>query len=208
MIIRREALKACLVATDAHETRYNLDAVQVLPDGRLVATDGHLLLVARDKEPMKDEDFPSKDVPAFKGSPKTPVALPKAVVLKLIAAMPKGGTIPILGATQVGTNGNGAYAVATDLETPLVATLPAPDAFPDWPKVVPPANRKHLTLILTGTMLQQLAKAAAAVNGKYVRLELPIDKKHHDERTIVDAVRVVISGDEVDIEGAAMPCRV
>lgn len=216
MIIRRETLKACLVATDEHETKYNLAAVQIQPDGRVVATDGHLLLVAKEKEPFPDEDFPSKDLPAFTGSPKGPVVLPKTLALKLIAAMPKGAPIPILGAVQVGMNGKSPYAVATDLETPLVATLPDPKEarFPEhWPKVLPKAKRPHLTVIFTGKMLQQLVKAAAAIGnartGGYVRFEIPItpDANGKDE-PVLDAVRVILPGDDVEIEGAAMPCRV
>ena len=217
MIIRGEALKACLVATDPHETKYNLDAVQLQPDGRVVATDGHLLLVAKETEPFKDEDFPSKDVQAFTGSPKIPVVVPKAIVQKLLAAMPKGAPIPILGAIQVGMNGKRPYAVATDLETPLVAKLPDPkDArFPEhWPKVLPKKGGPHVTVIFTGKMLQQIARAAAAIGnartGGYVRMEIPLPGQEGPAKhePIMDAVRIVLPGDEVEIEGAAMPCRI
>src|SRR5206468_12869383 len=127
MIIRREALKAVLQATTADDTRYYMDGVQIRPDGTIAGTNGHVAFVAADKAPYQDEDFPQTD-PPYQGPIEQPVLVSKATAEALIAATAKKAkTIPILTAIQVGKNGTcgGGIAVATDLELPRVARLPA-----------------------------------------------------------------------------------
>src|SRR5678810_545182 len=126
MIIRREVLKAVQSAVTKDDTRYALNHIQVQPDGACVATDGHVLLIGRDRYPMADADYPTDSLPEFSGDSTTPVMLPADVVTKLIAGTPKKTPIPILQSIRIGANGapNKVYAVSTDLQTPTVYAVP------------------------------------------------------------------------------------
>jgi hypothetical protein len=190
MIIRRETLKAVLPATRADDTRYALNAIQIQPDGRCVATNGHILLVAQDKTPERDEDFPTGNpnaLPAFQGNPEKPILLDRDKAERLIAAMPKKATIPILHGAQLSTNGDGGAVIsATDLEVPCVVHLPADDTrrFPEWQHIVPPKDRPEIRIQLAVNVLKALIKAAEAVadrrseTGGIIEFRLPTGPQH------------------------------
>jgi hypothetical protein len=173
MIIRREVLKAVLSTTGPDERGYALNSIQIRPDGACVATDGHLLLIARESDPMPDSDFPSGSpdgsgvLPAFKGNPETPIVIGRSHVEKLIAAMPKRSVIPILNSVQVSTNGEGgAVLSATDLQVPCSVHV-APDPtqrFPEYEKLIP-TDRPELTVYLPVHVLESLIKAAKVLQG-------------------------------------------
>lgn len=232
MIIRRETLKAVLSATTANETRYNLDAVQIQLDGSVVATDGHVLLVAKEHDPHKDEDFPVKDITEFKGSPDKPVLLPRSLAEKLIAALPKRSAVPILDAVQVSTDGEaGSVISATDLEVPYVVRLPKDDngqRFPAYAHILPAADRPALTVRLAVNVLQAVIKAATAVQGRktttggVITFQIPTAPEHQGRKPgtgvddvprepdgiVIAGIGVQTKGDEVDVTGVIMPCRV
>lgn len=231
MIIHRDTLKVALLATTADASRYYLDAVQVHPDGRVVSTNGHMLLVVRDTNAQPDGDFPQPPhtVP-FATTPDVAVCIPAPLALKLIAATAKKSTIPILACVQVGLNADGApFATATDLDTALSSPLPhGPDAprFPKFEHVLVPADRPHLSVTFSGTYLVALAKAAALINkdalGGTVEFQIPTETKYQQTRTVTPEqgdpfteptgqinaqVRIVIAGPERTLEGVLMPVR-
>ena len=226
MLITRDVLKAIAVATTSDETKYQLSSLLIEPDGRVVATDGHILLVASQSTPLPDADFPSAGVPVFAGNPKTAVLLPTDTAARLIGATSRGKpTIPALTHIQVGCTDDGkAYATATDLAVPVSVPLVANggDAtFPAYARALPPADRPHHTVMLAGKVLAQLAKVAAILGNTKdttkgtVRFEIPSDPKAYaavagtEARGCLElAIRIVIHGqDGVEIVGAVMPCR-
>lgn len=166
MIIRRELLRAVLPATGPDDRGYALDTIQIRPDGACVATNGHVLLIAREQSPFADKDFPTKDLPTFSGNPAAPILVSQSAVEKLIAAMPKRSTIPILGCVQVTTNGDGAVVSATDLEVPcsVHVAADAPQRFPEYERVIP-TERPVLTVHLSVYVLEALIKAAKVLQG-------------------------------------------
>lgn len=219
MLIHRDTLKAALLAVDTAPSRYFLHAVQVQPDGRVVATNGHVLLIAKATHQFADADFPHAQQLTFDHSPTTPVCIPTVICEKLIAGTPKKLTIPVLGYVQVGVTAAPAetFAAATDLETSVVKVLDTGDTaprFPTFDKVLVSEDRPHLTLQLSADYLVLLAKAAKLVYGKHqyggvVELQIPTEPEHNERGTIVSQVRVVIrgGGGETEVEGVIMPVR-
>ena len=182
--------------------------VHVEPDGRVVATDGHILIVAVDQFRPPMEDFPSNDMPALTEITQA-VDIPLQVVDRLIKAIPKKSTLPVLGFANVGVNGDGkqAYAVATDLEFPTIAKLDHDHRFPAWERVmVRDGDRQEIVkLTLSADMLASVAKIAdlSRANKKAlgaVTLEIPVS-----EPRVLTSIRFT-AGSDVTIEGVLMPC--
>jgi hypothetical protein len=194
VIIRREVLKAVLPATTADDTRYMLNGVQIRPDGAVVATDGHVLLIARDSHPQPDEEFPSGGtLPAFTGNPAAPIVVARDLINKLIAAMPKKSSIPILGSVQVSANGDGGAVVsAKDLQVPCTVHVPKETdgrQFPPYDRVLPADDRPELRVCLAVNVLEALIKAAKAVQGGEklstggtITFALPTEPQHQGKR--------------------------
>ena len=225
MLIRRESLQAALAATTSDDTQYTLDAVQIQPDGMVVATDGAILLLVRERARFKDEDFPTRDVPAYHGDPAGPVLVPAEVCRRLIAGTPKiAKLLPVLGCVQLAANGTegGATLAATTLEVPTVVTIAADDGkrFPAWERVLPKADRPTVALVLGVSVLEALlkaAKAAAGAGGKgqkpvAIWFDVPTSAKdvqaaEGKPTQVVSAVGVSFGGGDVTVTGVVMPCR-
>lgn len=197
MIVRKETLQAVLPATTKDDTRYFLKAILVEPNGRCIATNGHIMLLATDEHPEPDVEYPSKGglIPEFKGSPDVGVLLPCDMAEGLIKAMPKGkrSTIPILNGVQVGTNGEeGFTVVATDLESVRTGHLQAngkDQTFPKYERVLVPADRPHLKVCLNTEVLKALIKSAeAACDTKLttITFEIPTETKHQGRKSVAD----------------------
>jgi hypothetical protein len=211
MIIRRETLAAVLPAATSDNSRYYLSAVCLEPDGRAIATDGRVLLLATDRSPYPDADFPTIAGAPFHGTPETQTLVDAAIVKSLLSAMPKKATIPILAAVQVSTNGapTTATIVATDLSAPRVATVDSDGrSFPRYAAVMPSAEQPT-TLCLSVEVLETLIKSAKAVTrGKGTpAITFRIPANGEKAGAVVNAVHITIEGDDVDVVGAAMPCR-
>jgi hypothetical protein len=188
MIIRREALQAVapLVKPD---TSHRCDKAQITPSGQVVATDGHVLLVASEKTRFPDAEFPSKNLPAYHGDLTEPVTLERHELDRLIvgsSSKQAKRTIPILGTVQIGSNGDGGFVAATDLLVDTVVRL-KPETekagqFPVWERVLPRADKPTLAITLSATDLQLLAKAATLVAGKakvgQITFYVPTESQH------------------------------
>jgi hypothetical protein len=212
MIIRRETLNAALTATTADDTRYYLHAVLCEPAAhRVIATNGHVLLIATDRSPHADVDFPTVDGAEFHGDPD-PICVSVDVIKSMLATMPKKSTIPILTAAQLGRNGSDDTAVlaATDLQARNVATIRRDEGqFPKYERMML-APGPTTQLCLAVDVLETLIKAAKAVVAKgakaTVTFEIP-NTKPGDGRTVTSAIGLTIAGEYVTVTGVAMPCR-
>lgn len=214
MLIRKETFQAAMCATTADDTRFYLNAVQLHPDGRVVATNGHILLIAKGKDSLTDEDMPIIPSAPFIGSPTTPVLLLAPTVARVIAGIPKstgrGVRLPVLQTVQISTTDpDGAVTLAsTDGAIPTVATvLPTDERFPNWERVIPSADQKTVDLCLGIPVLEALLKAAKITCGaKYptptITFTIPTAAP-----IVISAVGISISGADVDVTGVAMPCR-
>lgn len=231
MLLRRELLKTALLATTNDETRYVLSAVQVQPDGSVRATDGHILVYARDPHPQEDADFPTVAGAQPITAPSAPVLLPADLAKRLLAGMPKKSTVPVLGCVQLGTvnGGGGVQAVSTDLSVPVIADLTAAQAlqFPSTDRVMVTDGQRPavIKLCLSAEMLTRLAQiareAGRAKGTNVVALEIPTDPVYQGKRwegdgdataqvpngNLESAVRFTC-GTEVTVEGVVMPCRI
>lgn len=226
MIIRRDALKAALVCCTSHDTRYYLHAVQIQPAGYVEATDGGILVRVSDRAPQPDEEYPQvPGVANLVGTLTAPLLISHDVAMKLIGATAKKSTIPILTSIRVGTDGDSRYAIATDLEVPLVVCLDSANQdqkFPTTDRVlIKKGDRKVVKLILAAEMLQKLAKVATEIgrtrSTNSVTLEIPIEPAYQGTITeegetrgdgiINSGVRFTASGLDCTVEGVVMPCR-
>ncbi len=229
MIIRRSVLQAVLPATTDSDRRYSLDAVNVRPDGTVEATNGSIAILARDKSPIDDADFPIVAGSEFKGNPAGNILIPTAIVKSMIAAMPKRSPIPVLAALQLGANGSetgSAFVSATDLQAPRVAHITNDGTFPAIDRVIPAADKAGtVDVFFAVDVLETICRAARAVSasGKkskapIVRFAIPTAKgdrisltkdgeKTGEAGEVSTAVRVTYSGPDVDLVIAAMPCR-
>jgi DNA polymerase III sliding clamp (beta) subunit (PCNA family) len=221
MIIRREALQAALAATTDTDKRYDLHAVQVDPSKHaVIATDGHVLLIATDKSPQDDADFPLVPGAEFHGTPVAPVIVPADTVRAMIGTMPKRSTIPILGCCQLSTSGSESTATltATDLSAPRIATLNREDAgqFPSYERVMPATDRPSIRLVLAVDVLEAIIKAAKAVSATGARAKSPMihfdvptgakDRQKDGAQEVISPVTITVNGVDVNVTGCAMPC--
>ncbi len=229
MIIKRTALKAALVATTDERSRYFLHAVRIHPDGTVEATDSHMLIRIKDRHPAVDADFPQlPGVGEITGTFKRPILIPADLTERLIAATPKKHTIPILTSIQVGTDKDARrLALATDLQVPCVANLEPCNTTQTFPRtdrvMVQDGQRPQMvTLTLSAAMLAALVKIATtlgrAKSENAVTFEIPTGPEYQDTRQdeggtqvptgrITSSVRITMTGDDCDLEGVIMPCR-
>lgn len=210
MIIRREALQATLPATTAHDSRFFLQSVQIEPSGRVVSTNGHVLIIAEDDSPHADADFPQVAAAPFHGSPTKPVLLDASIAKRLIQTMPKKATIPILGAIQVSMNGSPdtVSVLATDLQTPTTATIDLREqhTFPQYERLIEQnktPDNQDVKVCLAVDVLETLIKSAKAVNSKQITFTVPTAKP-----AVLDALAFSLHAADVKVSGLAMPCRV
>lgn len=192
MLIRRDALTAALAATGTDVSHYCLNSVQCEPGAvpRVVATDGHVLLVVTDAHGYPDRDFPIIPGAPFHGDPLMPVVVPSEILRALIATMPKNTAFPLLKAVQISRNGSEAdtsfTVAATDLQAPRVATINTQDqpSFPTYAHILPAADRPSVSVSLSVEVLERVIKAAKAIAGstkraraQTIRFSLPTGKR-------------------------------
>jgi hypothetical protein len=218
MIIRKESIAAVLQATTADDGRYFLRAVQFEPaNHRVVATNGHVMLLAQDNAPHADADFPIIPGAAFHGDPTAPVLIETETLKGMLAVMPKRATLPILHTVQLSQNGSPTTATlaATDLQAPRVATIESSgQTFPAYGKImdrcesIASANGS-VSITLAVDVLETLIKAAKAAyttkRKAMIRFDIPANDKK--EKAVNEAIYVTIKGDDITVTGAAMPCR-
>jgi len=215
MIIRREAINAVLPATTEDDTRYYLKSVAVETDGRLMATNGHILLIASDNAKQDDADFPTLPGAEYHGNPVGQTLIEASTLKRVVAAMPKRATMPILSSAQLSKNGSDQTATlaSTDLQVPCIATITATgDRFPNVEQVLKSADAvdKRITLCLGVPVLEALIKSAKAIKGKgqqTITFEIPANGQTMKHGVVTDAVKVSMTGDDVTVHGLAMPCR-
>lgn len=223
MIIRRETLKTALLcrATDHISGRTaTLGGVHLRPDGTVEATDGHILVRVTERYPFKDEDFPTvPGVASELAAPERGILLPTEIAQKLIAAMPKRTPIPILHAARVGTVDGQPYALATDLETPLVVSLERAQergAFPGTDRILSGAAAGEgegvLHLALSAEILRILAEIGKSVGSKgtacTIQLHIPTRGQDYQDGQLMSGIRFTATGGDLTVEGVAMPCRI
>jgi hypothetical protein len=227
MIIRRELLAAALSAVSPSDTRYALGSIQIEPSGRVSATDGHVLITAKQYAPSPDADFPNVTGAPYHGDPSDPVLLPSDLAARLIKATPKKSTIPILQCVQVARNGSDhtATITATDLQIPTIANVqttkhPEGRAFPAIDQVLKQSSdATFITVALAVDVLETMIKAAKAISGgkatPSIQFQIPTHNASLTEgksvagKTVCGSIPFTVHGvDEIQVSGVAMPVRV
>lgn len=187
MIIKRETLKTALHCSTANDSRYFLTGALVELDGRVVATNGHILVIVTDTSTIADDDFPHVNGHALAPLAEK-VIVPCEIAKKMFAAQPKKSSIPVLCTSQIGVDQDGKTVIqSTDLNVPARAQLQTgADAprFPDYARVLVPTERPHRKICLSAEVIEILAKIARDVadNKKCtcaVTLEIPTEDTHY-----------------------------
>lgn len=218
MIIRREMLLAALAAATSEDKRYFLDGVYAEPvNHRVVATNGHVLLMATDRHPQDDADFPIVPGAPYSTDP-APILIPSTTAKAMIATMPKKRVLDILQCAQLSANGSEdtATLAATDLAAPRIAVLSRNDSgtYPQYEHVIPPADRPEIKLAMRVDVLQAIINAAVAVeptkgkHGTPAVITFGIPKPDADSDVVLTAITIAVSSDDIELTGVAMPCRV
>ena len=187
MILNARLLKAVAQVVTAEDTRYFLHALQVNPDGRVVATNGHALLIGKAIHKTDPADFPTKGLPDERTPISKPTLLSKPILDTLLKVLPSGKrALDILKSVFVAertVDGKPqAYAAATNLETPVVAPLDLDGTFPNFERVLVKPNHKHVSVTLGAELLMSLCRAALEVggdnkSGAAITFEVPTDPK-------------------------------
>jgi hypothetical protein len=212
MLIHRNALSAVLPAAAKDDTSgYSLNGICVEPDGAVAATNGHLLLTARSSR-ERDDNYPVKGVPEYRGDPDGRVLINRDDVQRLIKAIPKKTTIPVLEYAQLTKAGNNGHVTiaATDLSSVHVTAVDtsAQASFPNYAKLEPAADRPEVTVTLAIDVLEALIKGAKAIGAVGVTLGVPTTDA---DAKVTTALRVSMRGRLYDpslvVSGLAMPMR-
>jgi hypothetical protein len=213
MLIHKSLLLATMPATTDKDQRYFMDAVRVEPTGTVVATNGHILIKATDANPTADEDFPQVATAPFHGNIAAPVLVSTDICKRLIAAMPKRDTLPVLHTVQVGRNGSDSTAqlTVTDLNMPVSVTISEADthSFPAYERVFPNPTRAAVTIRLGVPVLQALLKSAKAIDASSIRFDLPTEKTYHEKGTteVAGAIQATYGKDGIECLAVLMPVR-
>ena len=167
--------KAVLSFVSTEPSRLTLQNVLVTPEGVLVATDGHRLIVLEEKIPLDLNDFP--ECFTLQRDPLThDVLLPADGVLDVLKAIPKPlkkhGLPVLLNAVQV-ANENGHITMGvTDLETPkTIDLLPAEGIFPNYSRLLP-KDKPKARIGIGVEQLQALVEASKAIGTTGVELSI------------------------------------
>lgn len=222
-IISKQAIRVALHCTNADERRDFAQHVFIEPTGGTVmATDG--MIAIKVTEPHK---FPVTDFPVVPGAPALDgadarVAIPANVAKRLAKASKT--PIPILNAIQVGQPATGApVAIATDLQVPQIASLPAGNdapTLPDIDRARPDLSGPAVQVCFSAEMLGRLAALAKearsharALSGVMLTIPLPAEMPAAEGDDPVryvhnSAVRFELKNSDLTIDGLVMPCRV
>ena len=136
MLLTKQALQAVLCAS--HDVSRPLQYLRIDPDGSVWATNGHVALkVTQSKELTADTDFPKvPGIPEDAVSPDATVYLPRELVEKVIKAIPRRPSVPILGRCLLVGTKTQLFVATTDLETPSVfSTLRHDPGYPNLESV-------------------------------------------------------------------------
>lgn len=217
MIISKIALAVAQLASTTDDTRYSLNGVLVEPDGTVVATDGRMMLLAKDTATPDDAEFPIVPAAPYLANPAKGVLVPVAVVTAMIATMPKKTTLPILQSVQLSTVADRPESVtvsATDLTAPRTAMIDLADGrtFPTYTRVIPPTDRPEIRVCLDVAFLERLCKAAklaqsGRANGRDISITfgIPTAAKDLTDGVVISSVRLTLGGSNVTVTGVIMP---
>src|SRR5512145_1436860 len=137
MLIHKHLLQLANAAS-TDESRYAINSICVFPDGTVKATDGHILVEAKEFIRGDAKEYPVIEGIDVEHQPDGPVVLHRAAILDALRITPKTRTtLPILGNYMVLANGDGKYKLATtDLDTASIKYIrPIDGDFPDTEKL-------------------------------------------------------------------------
>ena len=114
MLIHRNLLRV-VEAASTDSTRYVINSLCINPDGSVKATDGHILVEAKEFGRGDPKEYPVIDGIDAEYLPDGPIVLERTAVLDALKLVPKvKHTMPILVNYMALGNGGGKYKLARD----------------------------------------------------------------------------------------------
>ena len=145
------------------KSRYTLDAILVT-DKATVATNGHYLVWVSVPTQHKAKDFPVIDHAPQVTDEHPPFLLGREDAARILKALPRKQSIPILECAGVVVKGTQPIVEVTDLDCPQVFRPRPPEGkFPEWENVMP-KEEPVAQFAVNAAYLAKLAKFAAEVN--------------------------------------------
>ena len=144
MIIHRSQLRAVQAAGE--DTRYFLNGIAILPDGRVAATNEHFaIVISQPDDGTKEADYPDT-TGTIADTPKAErmTLIPTPEVNRMIGAMKGKQGIPILEWAHVKpTNGESGLLLYNSLSSVVTVKASEPDVrFPSIDRVIPPDTKE------------------------------------------------------------------
>jgi len=178
MFLTKKALECHRIAAK-DGLRYGINGVLVRPDGSIVATDGHRLIVYTPKGVPPNEDSPKiEGVSNDADAPELePFVLPVEACKTIGKALPRKSHLPILALAQVdtaATNANGCATIGvTDLENPQVfKPAKIEGSFPRYENVIPKPENELAFVAFSVDYLISIGQTLKAQGFKCVRLSM------------------------------------
>lgn len=145
------------------KSRYTLDAILVT-DKATVATNGHYLVWVSVPAQHKAKDFPVIDHAPQVTDEHPPFLLGREDAAKILKALPRKPSTPILECAGVVVKGTQPIVEVTDLDCPQVFRPRPPEGkFPEWENVMP-KEEPVAQFAVNAAWLAKLAKFAAEVD--------------------------------------------
>ena len=154
---------AVVHAASKDVTRAVLNGVLIEPDGKTVATDGHILAEISPCTEFEEADFPVREGAAPAWAPEGEGVVVPAEVCKKAAKLPssKRHHLLILNAIQLCKNGSGPEFMATDLDTESRAAFrPLDGPFPNYRQVIPKTESAKFRIGFSVAVLEKAVKIA------------------------------------------------
>ena len=171
MLLHKAVINALSVAIGDADSRYGLSGIHIDADGVAIATDGSVMLYAREPATIPADEYPSKP---------TPNTAPADAAAKVA-----GQTVPIAALTQaakhcrgvqsisaldhvaVTPNDTGIRVVSVDRDWAVndQHVEPVAGTFPTWDRVLP-KGKTTMSVRLSARILADLCKAAKSVGGR------------------------------------------
>lgn len=162
-MLNRNNLKVAEFAGGKEFRRYTQDAILVT-DKATIATNGHYLVWVSVPAQHKAQDFPVIDHAPKVTDEHPPFQLGREDAAKILKALPRKQSIPILECAGVVVKGTQPIVEVTDLDCPQVFRPRPPEGkFPKWENGMP-KEEPVAQFAVNAAYLAKLAKFAAEVN--------------------------------------------
>ncbi len=215
MLLHKAVINALSVAIGDADSRYGLSGIHIDADGVAIATDGSVMLYAREPATIPADEYPSKPTPNTApidaGGKVAGQTVPIGALLQAAKHCRGVQSIGALDHVAITPNDTGIRVVAVDRDFAVSDQHVAPvdGTFPAWDRVLP-KGKTTMTVRISARILADLAKAAKYVGGKAasINFEFTDEGNSEPEKGYSDGIALTLfSVDGHDVAGVVIPMR-